>query len=399
MSREAVATHLTPRIALACSGLGHIKRGIEAWAQDLGSALVRRGEPVTLFGGAQCDIPGLVPVGCWKRTSPAAQWSAKLLKHLGGWRYYAGSPYDIEQMTFSIALWRRIRADYDLLHVQDPAIAGILNRLHRAGLSRPRVILANGTGESEEKLGSFPIVQHLTPISAAGAGHAARPGQSIFTVPNFIDVGTFGPARTGEDRAAVRRRLGIGEADLVVLCCAAIRRYHKRIDYLIEEFGRFLETGPTRPTTLVVAGGREQDTDELIGLAKARLGDRVRILVNCPRGDMPALYGAADVFAITSLFETFGIVLLEAMASGLPILCHDTPTFRFVAGSAALYSDLSRTGALCEALTAISDPERRTALAAAAVPHVTAQFSETIVIDQILRMYRTVMKDVPHALS
>ena len=395
----AIATHLTPRIALACSGLGHIRRGIEAWAQDLSGALTRRDVPVTLFGGAQGDIPGLVPIKCWKRTSPQARGTAKLAKHLRGWSYHAGSPYEIEQLTFALHLWRRIRDGFDILHVQDPTIAAILNRLHRAGLSRPRVILANGTGESESKLGAFPVVQHLTPFSVTGAPHAARPGQSIFTISNFIEPTAFEPDRTGADRAAVRHRLGIAEQDLVVLCCAAIRRYHKRIDYLIDEFASFLATAPGRPTTLIVAGGREQDTDELIRLATERLGDRVRILVNCPRADMPALYAAADIFVITSLFETFGIVLLEAMASGLPIICHDTPTFRFVAGPAALYGDLSRTGALSEALATLSVTEHRAALAARAMPHVAAKFSEPVVIDQILGMYRAVMKDEPHVLN
>lgn len=394
----AVEKHSAPKIALACSGLGHIRRGIETWAEDLGNALQRRGAPVTLFGAAASDEIPLVPIGCWRRTGAAARAGAGLLRHLGGWRYYAGSAYEIEQLTFSVNLWRHIRRDFDILHVQDPAIAAILNRLHRAGLSRPRVLWANGTGESTERLSAFPIIQHLTPFSSTGEAHVAAPGQTLFSVPNFVDLDLFQPEALVGDRQATRRRLGIAEQDIVVLCCAAIRRYHKRIDYLIEEFDRFFASGPAQPTTLVVAGGQEQDTEELTALAKARLGDGVRILVNCPRRDMPALYRAADVFAITSLFETFGIVLLEAMACGLPIICHDTPTFRFVAGSAALYADLSRAGGLCEALRQISAKDRRMALAAAALPHVTAKFSETVVIDQILRMYGTVIKDGPHEL-
>jgi glycosyltransferase involved in cell wall biosynthesis len=388
-----------PRIAVACSGLGHIRRGIESWAQDLEKALRRRGVSVCLFGGAAGDIPGLVPVGCWKRTGWPAREGAKLLKHLGGWRYYAGSPYEIEQLTFSIGLWRRIRNSFDILHVQDPVIASILDRLHHAGLSRPRVILANGTGESDEKLAAFPVIQHLTPFSSTGAPYQAATGQTIFTVPNFIDLIAFRPAGPVQDRMDTRRRLGLGENDFVALCCAAIRRYHKRIDYLIEEFGHFLDTAPAQTSRLVIVGGRESDTDELAEMAKARLGDRVRILMDYPRIDMPALYRAADVFVITSLFETFGIVLLEAMASGLPVICHDNPTFRFVAGPAGLYCDLSSKGALRDKLAMMSKAEQRAVFAASARRHVEMNFSESVAMDQILLMYRKVFEAERHARS
>ena len=55
-----------------------------------------------------------------------------------------GNNYDVEQALFALALWPKIRTRYDILHVQDPTLALILDRLYRLGLSRPRVILANG---------------------------------------------------------------------------------------------------------------------------------------------------------------------------------------------------------------------------------------------------------------
>lgn len=377
-----------PRVAIACSGLGHVARGIESWAQDVSAGLNRHGIPAALWGGAPGDIERMTAIRCWKRTDRSAVLAARLLRHLGGWRIGAGSAYEVEQLTFSFNLWPRIRRDFDLLHVQDPVIATVLHRLNRAGLSRPRVILANGTGEQPGQLRHFPLLQHLTPFAADGSPHALVAGQSAFTIPNFIDLSTFCPG----DRVAARRRFGLDEDGLVVLCCAAIRRYHKRIDYLIEEFATFRASHPQTPATLVIAGARESDTEELAAMARSRLGGHVRLLIGAPRATMPDLYRAADLFVMTSLFEMFGIVIAEAMATGLPVICHDSPSFRYVAGPAGLHGDLSRPGGLAEALGVLAVAERRAPLAAAARPHAQANFSEPVVIGQITQMYRAVME-------
>src|SRR3954465_13798320 len=95
-----------PRIAIACSGLGHIQRGIESWAADLATALRGAGADVALFGGA--PMPGVTALPTLRRTRPPAQALASLFRHLGGWRYGLGSIYDVEQTSFSWALWRCI---------------------------------------------------------------------------------------------------------------------------------------------------------------------------------------------------------------------------------------------------------------------------------------------------
>ncbi len=372
-----------PNIAVACSGLGHVQRGVEAWAADLARALRRRGVPVTLFGAAATDA-SVVPLPCLKRGGRAAGAIGRFFRPLGGWRYGLGSAYEVEETTFSVSLWRRVRRQFDILHVQDPLIATLLNRLHGAGLSRPRVILANGTGESVEALAHLPVIQELTPAAAA-RWPARAGGPAIFTVPNFIDPAVFTPG----DRAAARRRLGLAAACFVVLCCAAIKRYHKRIDYLIREFADFAASYDGE-AVLVVAGAREPGTEAIIAEGRERLGARVRFLTDLPRAQMPDLYRAADLFVLTSLWETFGIVLLEAMATGLPVLCHDAPSFRYVAGPAGHYADLAQPGALARALTALAATERRAALARAARAHVVANFAEAVVLDQILAMYRSV---------
>ncbi len=383
-----MGTSRPPRIAIASAGLGHIRRGIEAWAEDLGRALHRAGADVTLFSGA--PIGGATALPCLKRTDRTAIWLDRLVHHLGGWRYGMGNTHEIAQTSFTFALWRRIGRDFDLLHVQDPTVAWWMEAARRRGLSRPRVIFANGTGEPADTLRRFAWLQFLTPQAMADWESRKPAGQSLFMIPNFIDTACF----TAGDQAAARAALGLPPEPLIVLCCAAIRRYHKRIDYLLNEFAA-APFAPGREVLLVIAGGRETDSDEVMQMGRALLGERARFIVDLPREQMPMLYQAADLFVLTSLFEMFGIVLIEAMAAGLPVICHDTPDFRYVCGPAALYADLRNQGGLAAALPEALDDANRTALARAARPHVEGRFSEAVVSRQILEMYRAVQETAP----
>jgi glycosyltransferase involved in cell wall biosynthesis len=373
--------NLAPRIAIACSGLGHVQRGIESWASDLAEALRRTGANVTLFSGA--PLAGATALPTLRRTGRAAIALATGSRRLGGWRYGMGSPYDVEQTGFAVPLWQRIGSGFDILHVQDPMIAMWLQRAHRAGLSRPKVIYANGTGETASVMRRFDVLQLLTKAAAASWVPHKPSGQSVFTIPNFIDTRRFSPG----DQAASRARFGLPRDRTIILCCAAIRRFHKRIDVLLSGFAAVCHG---TDAMLLVAGGRELDTDALVAEGSALLGDRVRFLPDLPRDTMPDLYRAADAFVLPSLHEMFGIVLLEALATGLPVLCNDTPDFRSIAGPGGLYSDFGARDGLARGLTGLLDPKMRVAPARAARAHVERHFSEAVVMDSIIAMYCSV---------
>jgi glycosyltransferase involved in cell wall biosynthesis len=207
-------------------------------------------------------------------------------------------------------------------------------------------------------------------------------------VPNFVDTDRFTPG----DQQRARAAFSLPPHSLVVLCCAAIRRHHKRVDYLLAEFGRALHL-TSRDMILVIAGGREADTDRIIADGRALLGDRVRFLTDLPRHRMPDLYRAADVFTLASLHEMFGIVLIEAMASGLPVVCHDAPGLRSVVGPAGHYANFSVPGGLAGALTSALDPQVHRRLSCAARPQAEDNFGEKVVIRDILAMYRQVLSE------
>ena len=154
------------KIAIASSGLGYIRRGIETWAEDLARALRHRGQDATLFqGGGEVGTTQdhTRVLSSPSRLDPNVKRWVHLLQGVGGWRYGFGSDYQAEQTLFVLQLWRHIHKDYDILHVQDPLIALAMDRLHRAHLCRPRVILGHGTEESVEMLQKFTYLQHLAP--------------------------------------------------------------------------------------------------------------------------------------------------------------------------------------------------------------------------------------------
>jgi 1,2-diacylglycerol 3-alpha-glucosyltransferase len=377
------------RIAIASSGLGHVSRGIESWAADTAQALRRVGDDVALFQGAptgqETDSWRHV-VPCRHRDDPAARRLVDTLRPLGGWRFGCGSGYDVEQTTFALALWRQIRADFDILHVQDPRIAVILDRLHRLGLSRPRVILAHGTEEPAAFLQKLSYLQHLAPnyLDDWQPNQPAR--QKAFAIPNFVDTERFRPG----DRGEAREVWGLPRHVLVVLSVAAIKKTHKRIDSLIREFALFRRS-VSQPTVLVIAGAREHETDELIQIGKRTLGSAVYFLPDVKREEMPCLYQAADVFALASLQEMMPIAVLEALASGLPVACNDTPTLQWMVGNAGLTSDIGWTGALAAQLMEISVPGECAKYGHNARERAVELFSEGSVVSQMRNMYRNVM--------
>jgi 1,2-diacylglycerol 3-alpha-glucosyltransferase len=378
------------RIAIASSGLGHIARGVETWAEDTARALLRAGQRVTLFqGSGQVSDEWRVSLDCRKRFDDSTARLVKRWRPFSGWRFGYGSGYEAEQTSFAWKLWRKVRKDFDIVHVQDPQVALILDRLHRLGVSRPRVILAHGTEETPQELVRYSFLQHLAPVYAEQwvAQKAAR--QYSTAVPNFVDVQRFSPCGSPAERAASRERWGLSDAGLVVLCVAAIKKHHKRCDYVIREFRRFLDASGVH-ATLVIAGARERESEEVMALGRDLLGERVRFVVSAPRAELPSLYRAADMFCLASLHEMMPIAVLEAMASGLPVVVNGTPTLRWMGGEGGVYAEMDCEGALAAALCGLQNSNRRT-IAGAARRRALDVFSEAVVVPQILAMYDDVL--------
>ena len=377
------------RIAIASSGLGHVARGIESWATDLARALDERGEAVVLCKGggrAERDYERVVP--CFRRRSPANDRVLRGLPGWAGWRFGIASPYGVEQTTFAMGLLGRLREHrVDILHVQDAQVARIVQEARRLGWVRTRTILAHATEESPEFLRKIVYLQHLAPAHLEEAKAAGTWRSTWTAIPNFIDTELFRPGAGDE----ARRELGIPPGAPIVLSVAAIKRDHKRVDHLVREFARMLAGSPGSAAHLVVAGGREAETDGVIAEGEALLGDRVRFLVDCPRARMSGLYRAADAFALCSVKEMMPIALLEATSSGLPCVVSNHPVVTWMAGPGGESVDMEAAGALASALARLlEDPTALARRGLASRRHCLANFDRDRVVDQVLDYYRFV---------
>lgn len=97
-------------------------------------------------------------------------------------------------------------------------------------------------------------------------------------------------------------------------------------------------TGVAPDHDLVIAGKRGWMADSVIaGLQAAGLGDRLRMLDYVPDDDLPALYQHARVLVQPSHFEGFGMPILEAMASGTPVITSRGSSLAEIGGDAAVY--------------------------------------------------------------
>jgi len=131
---------------------------------------------------------------------------------------------------------------------------------------------------------------------------------------------------------------------------------HKNLQRTIEVFRQFRTAHPEYK--LVVAG--------LKGFAAAELQDRVHTLGLSediqftgwiPRDDLYALFGAAHAFYAPSLFEGFGLPLVEALAAGIPTACSSIPPFVRIADGVACVFDPSSIDAMRDALETITGNE------------------------------------------
>jgi glycosyltransferase involved in cell wall biosynthesis len=136
------------------------------------------------------------------------------------------------------------------------------------------------------------------------------PDERIVTIPNGINLTRYTPNRT-KTKAQVRRELGVAENVPLILFVGSQFRL-KGLEFVIRSLPK-LKT----EAQLLVVGNDSATTFR--NLAK-ELGVADRVHFAGPRNDLPDIYPAADVFVFPSLYETFALVCVEAMASGVPVL-------------------------------------------------------------------------------
>ena len=182
-----------------------------------------------------------------------------------------------------------------------------------------------------------------------------------------------------------------------------INKPHKNLVRLIEAFGRLLQQGSS--ATLVLAGPWDDRYPEAKAVAASmpgRLpgnlpaGESVRFLGPVADADLPALYAAASVFVLPSLYEGFGLPVLEAMACGAAVACSSTSSLPEIVGDAALTFDPQDVEAMAEAIgRLLGDEELRRHMAQTGLAQA-ASFTWEKTAALTLAVYRQVLGQTGH---
>lgn len=159
-------------------------------------------------------------------------------------------------------------------------------------------------------------------------------GTKVVKIANGVDLNKFTP--NGKE-------ISLGLEKPVILSVGALvwYKHHDRLVRAVSKMGE--------GSVLIVGEGKELDNLEKLG--KGLLGDRFKI-ANFKYEDMPKVYRSVDLFSLPSWGrEAFGIVYLEAMASGLGVVAPDDLSRREIIGEAGLLVDVSDPKKYAEAIT------------------------------------------------
>lgn len=162
----------------------------------------------------------------------------------------------------------------------------------------------------------------------------------LVVIPNALNIEKFVISHLNkmDGEEAIRKRYGISKSAFVFGCVSRMTR-EKGLDILVDSYYKFLNTDlyHAKDFVLIIAGGGEME-DELRQMVEDKgISDKVIITGEFPTEDLVKYYSAFDFFVFPTLAEGFGLVLIEALYAGLPVICSDLDVLKEVAGDTATY--------------------------------------------------------------
>jgi glycosyltransferase involved in cell wall biosynthesis len=264
----------------------------------------------------------------WKGSRFSAEWFARI------W-HRARIPIPVERWTGQVALFhatdfvlpptrpatRTVLTVHDLSFVRAPETASpslrrYLERVVPRSVRSADHVLADSQATKDDLIALYGTAPEKVTVLLSGVN------------PRFK------PVRDPAAIAAVRARYGIGASPFVL----AVGTVQPRKNY--ERLMQALSALADKQANLVIAGGRGWLQGPIYqAIDRLEMRDRVRFIGFAGDADLPALYSAARCVAFPSLYEGFGLPILEAMACGTPVVTSNVSSLVEVADEAALLVD------------------------------------------------------------
>ena len=207
------------------------------------------------------------------------------------------------------------------------------------------------------------------------------PEEKIDVVPNGIGTPPTGRSASEQD---VRRRYQLGSRPLVLT--VSLKRPNKNLLRLLDALA--LIPVERRPLLVLAGHATAYERELREHAARLDLAAHTRFLGWVPQPELETLYRTARCFVFPSLYEGFGLPVLEAMVRGTPVACSDRGALAEVANGAALTFDPEEPGAIAHAIDSIlRDPAERQRLRSAGVANAK-RFSWADTASQTLAVYK-----------
>lgn len=297
------------------------------------------------------------------------------------------------------SIYRKIRNEYDIIHIHLPNPLATLAPLIFP--TRAKLVLHWHSDIVKQKM----LKTFYRPFQTLLLKRAAR---IIVTSRNYFEASK--DLQSYKDKITVIP-IGIDTEHLVFEQndVTAIRKRYPgkkivlsigRLTYY-KGFGYLIDAALSLPNdTVVLIGGCGELHDELQArIVQNGLTGRVELIGRIPQRQIGAYYAAADLFCLPSIIRTeaFGVVLLEAMAMGLPIVACDIP------GSGVNWVNSHRetglnvpvcdSSTLAEAIVHLSDPSVRTSFSECCIRRYETLFSRDRMVADVYALYCSLPKD------
>ena len=296
----------------------------------------------------------------------------RLLRRLGVALYH--SPYYVAPYFISCPLIISIHDLIPLLHPEalpKPQLRHLFAGLIRLSLWRAECLLMDSLAAKEDL------------VRMAGVEDSR-----IAVIPLGVDD-SFHP-RGAKELTRLREHWGLYLPYVLYL---GINKPHKNLVRLLQAWAE-LPAGVKGKYTLVLAGREDPRYPQVReAVQELELETQVRFLGAIDTQDVPLLYAGASAFVFPSLYEGFGLPVLEAMASGVPVACSQVSALPEVVGEAALLFDPYEVESIREALERLlTDSSLRQQLVNKGLERAR-QFSWRYTAAQTLQLYRRVIAE------